>query len=128
MDKIKFAIPVLALLGVISVFLPWVSMAGQSVNFLGLHNEMTGYGPVMIVFAGLALALIVGAIRVQKGLGRGTAIACALGFALALLPTVKAFGAGAIGAKLLVIVALVGVLASIAKIVKPDSAQTAQTA
>ncbi len=76
---------------------------------------------VLLTGAGFILGIVFGAMSLNKPLGRTFAIICAAGFALSTIKLLDAFSAG-IGGKLMFIAAIIGLIASIAVIVKPGEA------
>lgn len=138
MKQLKFAIAGAGLLGIIAVFLPYFSMGGESMTYWDVHklpaSEMTGLlnGPkqVYLALACFAIPLVVGLIAIAtKQLQRWQAIAAAVFSLLALAPEGVRKGLTgegemhtAMGGKLLFIAALIGLVAAIVGIAKPEKA------
>lgn len=120
MDKMKFVVLIAGIVGVIGLFLPFVAMGGQSASLLDIMGLAAGQ--VILTELGFILALVLGAMGVAGKFTRVFAIICTVGLALSTVKLLDAFGDGAIGAKLMFIAAVLGLLASIAAIVKPESA------
>ena len=116
MKKLKFGIAGAGLLGVIATFLPMVE--GVSIKLWDLLS--VDAAQFMMTFAGYVIGLAVGGMAIVKPpLKRQfTGIAVA-GFALSTLKMRNGFD-GAIGSKLLLIAAVVGLLVSIGAIIKPE--------
>lgn len=115
MDKAKFAILGFGVLGLLAVFLPFVSAGSESISMWGLR-EIVGTGQVYLVMGGFLAAAIMGGMALKNGLLRWQGIVASLGFALTVLklrPWGTAFSDGAIGAKLLIVSAFLGLACAI---------------
>lgn len=118
MKHLKFAILGTALLGVIGVFLPMVSMGKASISLWDVRKLDAGL--VYITMLGFVVPLAMAGIGVAKGqLARWQAIVASVGFALALIKVRDAFS-GAIGGKLMVVAAVAGLALAVTKSIKPD--------
>lgn len=138
MKQLKFAIAGAGALGIIAVFLPYFSMGGESMTYWDVHKmeggEMLGLlnGPkqVYIALACFAVPLVLGLIAIAtKQLQRWQAIAAAVFSLAALAPAGVRKGltgeegmSTAIGGKLLFLAALIGLVAAIAGVAKPEKA------
>ena len=124
MKQIKFALLGAGLLGVIAVFaLPFVSMGPISLTLWKLRAADAGE-VYLRLFGFLAGAVAGGLAVASKQLLRWQAIVGVAGFGLAFLKVrdaLTADGSG-IGAKLMFVAALIGVIASIVALVKPEKA------
>ena len=138
MKQIKFGILGAGVIGLISIFLPYISAGPISMKFWDFRKIPSGIssgllnGPnqVYLALIGFLAAAVVGGLAVAgKRLIRWQAIVGLVGFLLAFATEgVRKGLAGAegvstsIGGKLLFIAAAVGVIASIAGIAKPEKA------
>ena len=124
MKQIKFAILGAGILGIIAVFLPFVSMGPMSMSLWKLR-ELGESGQVFLVIGCFAVGAVMGALAVKgKQLARWQAIVAAVVYGLTLFKMRGAMsGPGsAIGAKLLFIAALVGLAAAVVGAAKPEKA------
>ena len=120
MKQIKFGILGAGVIGLISIFLPYISAGPISMKFwdfrkmpAGMSGLLNGPNQVYIALIGfLAAAVVAGLAVAGKRLIRWQAIVGLVGFLLAF----------ATGGKLLFLAALIGVVASIAGIAKPEKA------
>ena len=122
MKNIKFAVLACGLLGLIACFLPMISMEGMSISFWDAHKAPDGV-QVYLVMAGYALAAAMGAMGAAKGLKRPQAIAALVGFAFVVFKFRGGFFdllKAAIGAKLMFVAAVAGVVVSALAIAKPE--------
>jgi hypothetical protein len=120
--NIKFAVLACGLLGLIACFLPMISMEGMSISFWDAHKAPDGV-QVYLVMAGYALAAAMGAMGAAKGLKRPQGIAALVGFAFVIFKFRGGFMdllKAAIGAKLMFIAAIAGVVVSALAIAKPE--------
>lgn len=123
MKNLKFAILAAGLLGVISAFLPFISFGPESISLWEVR-ELDG-GLVYLTMAGFLIPAIMGLLAVIKGpQARWHAIVATVFFGLALIKVRDGFQ-GAIGAKLMVVCAAIGLLVAIASIAKPETQATA---
>ena len=122
MKNIKFAVLACGVLGLIACFLPMISMEGMSISFWDAHKAPDGV-QVYLVMAGYALAAAMGAMGAAKGLKRPQAIAALVGFAFVVFKFRGGFFdllKAAIGAKLMFVAAVAGVVVSVLAIAKPE--------
>ncbi len=122
MKNIKFAVLACGLLGLIACFLPMISMEGMSISFWDAHKAPDGV-QVYLVMAGYALAAVMGAMGAAKGLKRPQAIAALVGFAFVVFKFRGGFFdllKAAIGAKLMFVAAVAGLVVSILAVAKPE--------
>jgi hypothetical protein len=120
--NIKFAVLACGVLGLIACFLPMISMEGMSISFWDAHKAPDGV-QVYLVMAGYALAAAMGAMGAAKGLKRPQAIAALVGFAFVVFKFRGGFFdllKAAIGAKLMFVAAVAGVVVSALAIAKPE--------
>ena len=139
MKPTKIVLAVCGLIGLLAVFaLPYISVEGMSMKFWDFRQMpssiasglLNGPKQVYVAIAGFLIPMIAGGLAMAgKRLGRGGAIIGAVGFLLAFATEGVRKGISsmegvstAIGGKLLFIAALVGLVASIAGIVKPEKA------
>jgi hypothetical protein len=103
-----------------------VSLGGQSISFFSMKDAM-GAGQVFLVMGGYALALVMGALAAAKPpMLRWQGIVAALGFAFVLFKLrggIGEFLKGAIGAKMMIVAALVGIVFSLLTVAKPETAK-----
>ena len=119
MENVKYAILGCGVLGLLGVFLPMVSVGDASISLWKLRAFDAGQ--VYIVMLGFLIPAIMGGMALKGKLLRWQGIVAVLGFGLCVIklrPIGDSFG-GAIGAKLMILGALVGLLAAIAAVVKP---------
>ncbi len=132
MKNLKFAVLACGLLGLLGCFLPMVSGGGMSMSFWDLHklgDELGGGGGVQVylVMAGYALAVVMGAMGAAKGFGRPQGIAAAAGFGFVIFKFRGGFFdllKGAIGAKLMFVGALAGIVVAVLAAAKPEDGQS----
>jgi hypothetical protein len=121
MKNLKFGILAFGVLGVLGCFLPFVSEGGMSMSFFKMR-EFIGSGQVFLTMGGFVLAAVMGAMALQKGLLKWQGGAAAAGFALVLFKLRDALPTdifkGAIGAKLIGLSAIAGLVIAILGIVK----------
>lgn len=119
MDNIKHVILGCGVLGLLGVFLPMVSMGGASISLWEVRAFDAGQ--VYMVLIGFLLPAVMGGLALKGGLLRWQAGVAIAGFGLCVIklrPWGEVFG-GAIGAKLMVIGAFLGLIAAIAGVAKP---------
>lgn len=134
MKHLKFVIAGFGVLGVVAIFLPYFKMGPLSVAVWDAKDDEAAKTYITLV-AFLIPAVMGIMASVQGKLVRWQSIVAAVGFGLAFLPPFarnglspgKAVGAGdavsgGIGAYLLFFAAVLGLVAAIAAIVKPDEA------
>lgn len=126
MKGLKVAIVVVGLLGIVGMFLPWISEGGFSVKAWDFRaqNAMKTYLPL----AGFGLAVLMGLMAAARGgMTRLHAALALVGFALAM--AVKEVRIGltgegpiktAIGGKVLFVAAALGILIAFIGIIKPE--------
>jgi hypothetical protein len=127
MKQIKFLTLGLGALFLIAVFLPFVDVEGLKLS-LWAAKAIKG-GPTYIALIGAVAVLGLSALavkgRLTRGIAIGTAIGCLIVAVIAFLqfeanaPLMKV---GGIGAKIMVFGGLVGFLASLVAVFKPERA------
>lgn len=127
MKQIKFLTLGLGALFLIAVFLPFVDVEGLKLS-LWAAKAIKG-GPTYIALIGAIAVLGLSALavkgRLSRGLAAGTAIACLVVAVIAFLqfeanaPLMKV---GGIGAKIMVFGGLLGFIASLVAVFKPERA------
>lgn len=127
MNNLKFGVLACGLLGIIGAFLPMVSAGGESISFFSM-KELIGAGQVFMVLGGYAAGLAMGAMAAAKPpMQRWQGIVAALGFAFVMFKMrdgfMKFITDGAIGAKLMGISAIAGLVFAILCIAKPETAK-----
>jgi hypothetical protein len=126
MKGIKFGFVVVGMVGIVALFLPYISESGLSIKLWDFRQEeaLKVYFPLV----GFGLAVLMGLLAAARGgLSRLHAILGLIGFALAM--AVKEVRIGltgedpiktAIGGKLLFVAAALGLLIALVGLVKPD--------
>lgn len=127
MNNLKFGVLACGLIGLIGCFLPMVSEAGMSMSFFGMRKFMGG-GQIFLTMGGYIAALVMGAMAAAKPpMQRWQAIVATIGFAFVLFKLrdgiTDFLKHGAIGAKLMIIAAIAGLVVSILCIAKPETAK-----
>ena len=119
MKNLKYGILALGALGLLACFLPFVSFGGQSISFFGMRKGAAGQ--VFITMGGFLLAAVMGGMGLKQLL-KWQAGAAAAGFAFVLFKLrdgiMDLLKHGAIGAKLMVVAAVAGLVVSILAAVK----------
>jgi hypothetical protein len=109
------------LIGLLGCFLPLVSAEGVSMSFWDMHS--VAMGQTLIVMIGFAIPLAMGVMAMKGTMLRWQAIVALLGFAFVVFKFRGGFldliTHGAIGAKLMGIGAVVGLIAAIICVAKP---------
>jgi len=126
-NNLKFGVLACGLLGVIGCFLPMVSAGGQSISFFSM-KELIGSGQVFMVMGGYAAGLAMGAMAAAKPpMQRWQGIVAILGFGFVMFKMrdgfMKLITDGAIGAKLMGISAIAGLVFAILCVAKPETAK-----
>lgn len=127
MNNLKFGVLACGLLGIIGCFLPMVSAGGQSISFFSM-KELIGSGQVFMVMGGYAAGLAMGAMAAAKPpMQRWQGIVAILGFGFVMFKMrdgfMKLITDGAIGAKLMGISAIAGLVFAILCVAKPETAK-----
>lgn len=138
MKQLKLGILGAAVIGLISIFLPYISEGPISMKFWDFRKMPEGFasgllnGPkqVYVALVGFLIAAVIAGLAVAgKRLARWHGIVALLGFLFTIATEGVRKGLSgqggvgtAIGGKLLFIAAIVGILTSIAAIVKPEKA------
>jgi hypothetical protein len=136
MKQLKYVLAGAGLIGIIAAFLPYISIEGHSMTFWDFHkfpsSEMAGLlkGPkqVYVAFACFAVPLALGCWAMAGRLARWMGGVSSVFFLAAFGPEGVRKGlmggdgvSTAIGGKLLFLAALVGLVASIATLAKPET-------
>ena len=119
MKNLKFGLIVCGVLGVIGAFLPMMKMGDQSISLWSIKALVPGQ--VYLTLAGFIVGIVMGGLALKGPLKRWQSIVAAVGFALATLKLRGSFS-GAIGAKVMVLAAAIGLVVAIVTIVKPEKA------
>ncbi len=124
MQNLKFGVLVCGLLGLVGCFLPMVSGEGMSISFF--DTRKLDAANFFIVAGGYAAALAMGAMGAAKGMQRWMSIVAIVGFGLivakmrgAVIDMLKL----GIGAKLMAIAAIAGLVFAILTVTKPEPAK-----
>jgi hypothetical protein len=126
-NNLKFGVLACGLLGVIGCFLPMVSAGGQSISFFSM-KDFIGAGQIFMVIGGYAAALVMGAMAAAKPpMQRWQGIVAIVGFGFVVFKMrdgfLKLITDGAIGAKLMGISAIAGLVFAILCVAKPETAR-----
>ncbi|MBA3817591.1 MAG: hypothetical protein H0X17_01755 [Deltaproteobacteria bacterium] len=125
MQNLKFGVLVCGLLGLVGCFLPLVSAEGMSISLFDMRKFDAAN--TFIIMGGFAAALAMGAMGAAKGMQRWQSIVAIVGFALIVIKMRSGFldliTKGAIGAKLIGIAAVVGLVFAILTAIKPEPAK-----
>ena len=113
MDKMKFGVLGGGILGVVGSFLP----IAMGISLFDLVTMVPGQG--LPRFLGLVIGLVMGVLGLVGKMTRTYAIIAMIGFALSFVMMLDAIG-GEIGGKLLWIGAVIGLVSSIACVIKPE--------
>lgn len=127
MNNLKFGVLACGLLGIIGCFLPMVSAGGASISFFSM-KELIGSGQVFMVMGGYAAGLAMGAMAAAKPpMLRWQGIVAIVGFGFVVFKMrdgfLKLITDGAIGAKLMGISAIAGLVLAILCVAKPETAK-----
>jgi hypothetical protein len=131
-NNLKFGVLVCGLLGLIGCFLPFVSAGGMSISFFKFRELPGQGGLVYITMAGYLAAAVMGALAVAKApMQRWQPIVALVGFGLVFLKLregggggfMKMLTEGAIGAKMMWVGLVAGIVVSILAIAKPEQAK-----
>lgn len=134
MRQTKFVIIAAGVLGIIALFLPYISEGPFSLSMwdfrkmpAGNSGLLNGPKQVYVAFAAFAIPALLAATalasKLQRALAGVAAVSFLLTFALELVRKGMTGASGvstAIGGKLVFLAALVGLVASIVAIVKPE--------
>jgi len=136
MKQLKVAIAAAGIIGIIAVFLPYISIEGHSMTYWDFHklpgSEFAGLlkGPkqVYVALACFAVPLMMGLMALAGRLARWQGVVSSVFFLAAFGPEGVRKGllggdgiSTAIGGKLVFLAALVGLVASVAAIAKPEA-------
>lgn len=118
MKNLKFAIAGLAVLGIIGAFLPIVSEGPMKISLWDVRAFDAGQ--FWLTMGGLIVALVMAGLAVARGaMARWQAVVATLGFALAAL-SVRDGMEWAIGGKLMLLAAAIGLVVALVGAVKPE--------
>jgi len=125
-NNLKIGVLAAGLIGLIGCFLPFVSESGISMSFWGMKALMGGQ--TYLVMAGFVVGLVMGAMAMAKApMQRWQAIVALVGFAFVVFKFRGGFldliTHGAIGAKLMGLAAIAGLVLSGLCIAKPEEAK-----
>lgn len=132
MNNLKFGVLVCGLLGLIGCFLPFVSEGAFSISFFKFRELPGQAGLVYITMAGYLAALVMGALAAAKPpMQRWQAIVSLVAFVLVFLKLreggghgfVKMLTEGAIGAKMMWVGLVAGLVVSVLAVAKPEQAK-----
>lgn len=126
MNNLKIGVLASGLIGLIACFLPLASGEGMSVSFWDMHN--VDMAQTLMVMVGYGAGLAMGAMAMAKPpMQRWQAIVAAVGFGFVLFKfrggLIDLITHGAIGAKLMGLAAIVGLVCSVLCAAKPDAAK-----
>ena len=125
MNNLKFGVLACGVLGLLGCFLPMASGEGMSISFWDVHTvAMFDFLQVAI---GYGLGIVMGAMAAKGVMLRWQAIVATVGFALVVVKFRGGFidliTHGAIGAKLMGIAAIAGLVFSVLCLAKPEQAK-----
>ena len=128
MNNLKIGVLACGLLGLIGCFLPMVTFGDQSISLWKLREAPGGSGQVFMTMAGYVAALVMGAMAAAKPpMQRWQGIVAIVSFAWVIFKLregfMKLITDGAIGAKLMGISALAGLVFAILCVAKPEQAK-----
>ena len=128
MNNLKFGVLACGLLGLIGCFLPMVSFGDQSISLWKLREAPGASGQVYLTMIAFIVPLVMGALAAAKPpMQRWQAIVALVGFILGFIKLREGFFKlitdGAIGAKLMGISVLAGVVFAVLCIAKPETAK-----
>jgi len=135
MNPLKIVLAIAGALGLVGVFLPYVSAEGMSMSAWDFHKLPAGNtglinGPnqVYIILACFAVVLLMGVLAFATKLARWQGIVALVFALLAFAPELVRKGltgeegmSTAIGGKLLFISAIIGLIAGIGATIKPEA-------
>jgi hypothetical protein len=128
MNNLKFGVLACGVLGVIAVFLPFVSFGGASMSLWKMRQLDSGQ--VYIILGSFLAAAVMGGLAAAKPpMLRWQSIVALIGFALVIvkirdgLPFDFLKAPGGIGMKLIGVSAIAGLITSIVTIVKAEPAK-----
>ena len=128
MNNLKFGVLAFGLLGLIGCFLPFISFGDQSFSFFKMREAPGGASQVFMTMAGYVAPLVMGAMAAAKPpMQRWQGIVAIVGFAWVVFKMrdgfMKLITDGAIGAKLMGISAIAGLVVAILCVAKPETAK-----
>lgn len=128
MNNLKFGVLVCGLLGLIGCFLPMMTFGSESISFWKLREAPGGSSQVFMTMFGYVAPLVMGAMAAAKPpMLRWQAIVSIVGFAWVVFKMrdgfMKLITDGAIGAKLMGISAIAGLVFAILCVAKPETAK-----
>ena len=125
MQNLKFGVLLCGLLGLIGCFLPFISFGDASISLFKAREADAAN--TFIVMGGFAAGMVMGALGAAKGMQRWQSIVAIVGFALIVVKLRTGFldllKHGAIGAKLIAICGVAGLVFAILTAVKPEPAK-----
>ena len=132
MNNLKHGVLVCAVAGLVGGFLPYLPVTGESVSFFNLTSSLGERNQFYITMVGFALPLAMDVIAVAKPpMLRWHGIVSIAGFAWVMLKLrdhfPKLITEGAIGAKLIALAAIVGLVFAILCVAKPEIASRRTT-
>ncbi len=129
MNNLKFGVLACGVIGVIAVFLPWVSFGPMTASLWKARSGPEG-GQVYLIMGSFAVAAIMGGLAVAKApMQRWQGVVALLGFLLVLvkiregLPMDFMKAPGGIGMKLIGLSSIVGAVVSVLTLAKPETAR-----
>lgn len=128
MNNLKFGVLACGLLGLIGCFLPMISFGDQSISLWKLREAPGGSSQVYMTMLAFIVPLVMGAMAAAKPpMQRWQAIVALIFFGFGFVKLREGFFKlitdGAIGAKLMAISVIAGVVFAILCIAKPEQAK-----
>lgn len=121
MNNAKLGVLIFGAVGLLGCFLPLASEQGLSMSLWDMHS--LAMGQTLMVLLGFALPLVMGVLALKGSMQRWQAIVSIAGFAFVIFKFRGGFidliTHGAIGAKLMGIAAIVGLVSAIVCVAKP---------
>lgn len=129
MNNLKFGVLACGVIGVIAVFLPWISFGEMSASLWKARSGPEG-GQVYLIMGAFAIAAVMGGLAVAKApMQRWQGVVALLGFALVVFKLREALpmdfmkAPGGIGMKLIGLSSIVGAVISVLTLAKPETAR-----
>jgi hypothetical protein len=120
MKNLKIGVLLFGIIGVVGAFLPLVS-AGDAGSVSLWDLKEVDAGQVYLTMGSFVVAIVMGAMAMAQGMKRWIGIVATIAFALAVVKNREGMDA-ALGGKLMLIAAALGLVVSLITIFKPEKA------